>query len=82
MSSTADKVLGSITSPPRIERVVSKLDGVGKEVEEAAEQAKRFSAHALFSGRMLLEDTKLEIDAKVMVKRDSFMFSLIGSKKT
>jgi hypothetical protein len=32
----------------------------------------------LFSGRMLLEDTKLEIDAKVMVKRDSFMFSLRG----
>jgi len=78
MSSTADKVVGSITSPPRIERVVSKLDGVGKEVEEAAEQAKRFSAHALFSGRMLLADTKLEKEAKVMAKRDSFMFGLRG----
>ena len=63
---------------PKLSKFNRRRCAFGKEVEEAAEQAKRFSAHALFSGRMLLEDTKLEIDAKVMVKRDSFMFSLRG----
>ena len=83
ISSTSPKVAGSITSPPRRERVVSRLEGVlvlvlvsvFLEVVGVPAQ-KRLSAHDFFSGKMLFPDT-LEIVASAMVKMESFIFVLL-----
>ncbi len=75
ISCTWSKVVGSITSPPRMERVVSRIELVDDPCWAALVQAKRFSAQELFSGKILFPDATLEMEASVTANNESFMFA-------
>lgn len=61
---------------------MSRLDDVGvfKELVDVpgAEQAKRFSAHDFFSGKILFPDATLAMEASAIARNENFIF-LVGS---